>query len=79
LPNGKTFQTPAEFKQLLVADIDRFAEAFIEQLATYALRRVMTVDDQAALKEIAAKTKQDEYRLRATLENLVLSDLFQKR
>jgi hypothetical protein len=79
LPNGKTFQTPDEFKQLLVADIDRFAEAFIEQLATYALRRVMTVDDQTALKEIAAKTKQDEYRLRATLENLVLSDLFQKR
>jgi hypothetical protein len=37
------------------------------------------VDDQTALKEIAAKTKQDEYRLRATLENLVLSDLFQKR
>ena len=79
LPNGKTFQTPDDFKQLLVADIDRFAEAFVEQLATYALRRVMTVDDKAAIKAIAAHSKPDHYRLRSILENLVLSDLFQKR
>ena len=79
LPNGSKFLGADEFKQLLVADIDRFAEAFIEQLATYALRRVMTVDDKAAIKAIAARSKLDEYRLRAILENLVLSDLFQKR
>lgn len=79
LPNGKTFQTPDEFKRLLVEDTDRFAEAFIEQLATYALRRVMTVDDKTAIKAIAAQSKPDEYRLRSILENLVLSDLFQKR
>ena len=60
-------------------DTDRFAEAFVEQLATYALRRVMTVDDKAAIKAIAAQSKPDEYRLRSILENLVLSDLFQKR
>ena len=79
LPNGKTFQGPDEFKGLLVEDVDRFAEAFVEQLATYALRRVMTVDDKAAIKAIAAQSKPDEYRLRSILENLVLSDLFQKR
>ena len=79
LPNGSKFQGAEEFKRLLVEDTDRFAEAFIEQLATYALRRVMTVDDKAAIKAIAARSKLDEYRLRAILENLVLSDLFQKR
>ena len=79
LPNGKTFQGADDFKQLLVADVDRFAEAFVEQLATYALRRVMTVDDKAAIKAIAAQSKPDEYRLRSILENMVLSDLFQKR
>lgn len=79
LPNGKKFQGADDFKQLLVADVDRFAEAFVQQLATYALRRVMTVDDLAAIKSIAAQSKPDEYRLRSILENLILSDLFQKR
>jgi hypothetical protein len=79
LPNGKTFQTPDEFKRLLVEDTDRFAEAFIEQLASYALRRVITVDDKATIKAIAAQSKPDQYRLRSILENLVLSDLFQIR
>ena len=45
----------------------------------YALRRVMTVDDKAAIKAIASQSKPDQYRLRSILENLVLSDLFQKR
>jgi len=79
LPNGSKFQGADDFKQLLVADVDRFAEAFVEQLATYALRRVMTMDDQAAIKAIAAQSKADQYRLRSILENLVLSDLFLKR
>ncbi|NIP93525.1 MAG: DUF1588 domain-containing protein, partial [Akkermansiaceae bacterium] len=46
LPEGGSFAGPAEFKKLLAAD-DRLAEAFLEHLATYALRRVMTVDDLA--------------------------------
>lgn len=79
LPNGTAFQGPEDFKRLLVDDIDRFAEAFVEQLATYALRRVMVLDDRAAIKDIAATSKQDGYRLRSLLENLVLSDLFQKQ
>ena len=44
LPDGRTFANPAEFKKLLAGD-ERLAGAFLEQLATYALRRVMTVDD----------------------------------
>ncbi len=79
LTDGRAFQNPEEFKQLLVQDVDRFAEAFVEQLATYALRRVMTIDDAAQIKAIALASKQDEYRLRTVIENFVLSDLFQKR
>ena len=79
LANGQPFQGPDEFKQLLVQDLDRFAEAFVEQLATYALRRVMTIDDAAQIKAIAAASKPDSYRLRTLIENLILSDLFQKR
>lgn len=79
LPDGRGFKTPEEFKQLLVQDVDRFAEAFVEQLATYALRRVMTIDDASQIKAIALASKNDEYRLRTVIENFVLSDLFQKR
>ena len=79
LPDGRTFQSPEEFKQLLAQEVDRFAEAFVEQLATYALRRVMTIDDAAQIKAIAQASQKEEYRLRAVIENFVLSDLFQKR
>ncbi len=79
LPNGLAFQGPDDFKELLAKDLDRFAEAFVEQLATFALRRVMTIDDTESIKAIAKASKADGYRLRTVVENLVLSDLFQKR
>ena len=50
-----------------------------EQLATYALRRGMSVDDRAALAELARQGKAAEYRLGAIVEALATSELFQKR
>ncbi len=79
LPDGQTFAGPSEFKKLLAKDDGRLAEAFLEQLATYALRRVMTVDDLEQLRSIAASAKVDDYRLRSLIRGLVLSDLFQRR
>ncbi|MCX7423676.1 MAG: DUF1592 domain-containing protein [Planctomycetia bacterium] len=79
LLDGRAYSNSDEFKQLLAQDVDRFAEAFVEQLATYALRRVMTIDDAAPIKAIAQASKQDDYKLRSVIENLILSELFQKR
>jgi hypothetical protein len=81
LPDGQTFAGPSEFKQLLAKNDDRLAEAFLEQLATYALRRVMTVDDVQQLHSIVASAKadDDDYRLRSLIRGLVMSDLFQQR
>ncbi len=79
LPDGRTYNGANEFQQLLAQDIDRFAEAFVEQLATYSLRRVMTIDDAAQIKAIAQAGKRDDYKLRTVIENLVLSDLFRKK
>lgn len=78
-PDGRSYQNPEEFKQLLADDLDRFAEAFVEQLATFALRRVMTIDDRAQIKAIADASKHDGYRLRMVIEQLVMSELFLKR
>ena len=79
LPNGKAFAGPAEFKKLLADDDNRLAGAFLEQLATYALRRLMTVDDIQQLHTITASAKADDYRLETMIRGLVMSELFQER
>ncbi|MCC9609168.1 DUF1592 domain-containing protein [Blastopirellula sp. JC732] len=79
LPDGRAFSTPHEFKQLLLADMDPFNRTVVNKLATYALRRTMTVDDRADLEAIATRSKDADYRVRDLVEALVLSDLFQKR
>ena len=79
LPDGRAFAGPTEFKKLIAADASRLAEAFVEQLATYALRRVMTVDDESQLHAIVASAKADDYRLRTLIRGLVTSELFRKR
>lgn len=79
LPDGRSFAGADEFKGLLTADVDRFAEAFVEQLATFALRRVMTVDDTEQIRSIAQSSRKNSYLLRDVIESFVLSELFQKR
>lgn len=79
LPDGRAYAGPDEFKKLLVEDVDRFAVALTEKLATYALRRAMTVDDQDEIRQIAESCADNEFRLRHLIEAFVLSPLFLKR
>jgi mono/diheme cytochrome c family protein len=79
LIDGRTFQDVAGLKKILVEDLDKFNAAFVEKLATFALRRGMTVDDRRDLANIARQSKAADYRVEAIVEELVLSDLFQKR
>jgi hypothetical protein len=79
LSDGRKFADPVAFKKLLTADVDRFNEAFVEKLATFALRRTMTLADRERLVKIAEKGKAADYKLADIVEILVLSDLFQHR
>ena len=79
LPDGRKFSGPDEFKRLLAADPERFAKAVVEKLATFALRRAMTIDDQAAIDVIVASAKADGYRLRTLVEAVATSDLLRSR
>jgi mono/diheme cytochrome c family protein len=79
LPDGRKFADSVEFKHLLLGNVDKFAAAFVEKLATYALRRAMTIDDRRAISALAAKSKADDYHLAGMIESLVTSDLFQQR
>jgi mono/diheme cytochrome c family protein len=79
LPDGRKFADAAEFKKLLLADVDKFNAAFVEKLATYALRRGVSVDDRASLAALAKQGRDADYKLGSIVEALALSDLFQKR
>ncbi|HTN77533.1 MAG TPA: DUF1588 domain-containing protein, partial [Pirellulaceae bacterium] len=79
LPDGRTYETPEQFKQLLLSDLDAFNAAFIEKLAIYGLRRSIDFDDRDELAAIAQASRAKDYRLRDLVEAFVLSDLFQQR
>lgn len=79
MPDGREFKDASEFKQLLLSDRDRFLKAFVEQLCTYATRRVMTVDDQADIQKIVDEAKSRNYRLQEIVRAVALSELIQKR
>lgn len=79
LPDGRAFRDSQELRQLLVADLDKFAAAFTEKLATYALRRSVTFSDREALQQVVAQARRNDYRLNLLIEGLVTSPLFLKR
>ncbi len=79
LPDGRAFADAKEFKRLLLNDHDRFLEAFIEHLCTYALRRVLTIDDREDILAIVKAAKQQDSRLEDIVRAVALSELIQKR
>jgi len=79
LPDGRSFRDSVQFKQLLLEDDEQVARAFIEHLCTYALRRVLTLDDQDDLKAIEAEAKKSGFGVREIIRAVALSDLLRKR
>ena len=79
MPDGRTFKDANDFKRLLLEDHEKVARAFIEHLCTYALRRVLTVDDQEDLKAIEAEAKKNQFRVKDIVRAVALSDLIRKR
>ncbi|MEO0413640.1 MAG: DUF1592 domain-containing protein [Verrucomicrobiota bacterium] len=79
MPDGRAFADANEFKDLLLADSEVFARAFIEHLCTYALRRVLTVDDEDDLQLIEAEAKKKGYRVKDIVRAVATSDLMKKR
>lgn len=79
MPDGRAFQNAEDFQQLLLADREKVAAAFIEHLCTYALRRVLTFDDQEALEAIQVEAKKSDYRVKDIIRAVAVSDLLGKR
>jgi PAS domain-containing protein len=79
MPDGRAFEGAAQFKKLLLDDRDQFLQAFVEHLCTYALRRVLTVDDRDDVRAIVAEAKRNQYQLKSVVRAVALSDLIRKR
>jgi Protein of unknown function (DUF1592)/Protein of unknown function (DUF1588)/Protein of unknown function (DUF1595)/Protein of unknown function (DUF1587)/Protein of unknown function (DUF1585)/Planctomycete cytochrome C len=79
LPDGRPFQDSVQFKRLLLDDRDKFLHAFVEHLCTYALRRVLTVDDREAVSGIVEEAKKGKAGLKDIVRLVALSDLIGKR
>ena len=79
LTDGRTFNGSGEFKELLLDDRDRFARAFIEHLCTYALRRVLTVDDKEDVSVVLREAKKKNYHIKDIVRAVAVSDILRKR
>ncbi len=79
MPDGRSFKDAAEFKHILLEDRDTFERAFIEHLCTYALRRVLTVDDEDDVQLIVENVKKTPGGIRDMVRAVAGSDLIQKR
>lgn len=79
MPDGRPFTDSDQFKQLLLEDRDKIAQAFIEHLCTYALRRVLTVDDRDGVQAIVDEAKRYQYGVRDIVRAVALSELIRKR
>jgi hypothetical protein len=79
LPDGRSFQGPAELKTIVKADRDAFTQCMTEKLMTYALGRGLERYDKATVRKIAKNVAARDYRFSSLVLEIVNSLPFQKR
>lgn len=72
------FSNIVEFKDALLQDQDRFPRALAAHLLSYALGREVTATDAPALDKIVCVAADDDYRLHTLIQQIVLSEPFQR-
>jgi hypothetical protein len=70
------FQDVVEFKATLVKEETRFAKAFTAHLLRFGLSRELTPADSLVVDDIIKNTKQDHYKFRSLIKQIVLSKSF---
>ena len=79
LPDGETFDGAVELSAVLHRKSDQFVTHLTRKLMTYALGRGLEWYDRCAVDAAVAAAEKDEFRFRALVRGVVLSDPFQKR
>ena len=79
-PNGRQFSGPTEMKALLLESLPAFAESIAEKMMTYALGRGMESSyDRLVIRNLAAETAANDFRMQSLILGIVRSELFQQR
>ena len=79
LPDGRSFHTPDELKNILKADQQYFARALTGKLMTYALGRGLERADRRVVRVIADRVAAADYRFSSLVLEIVKSPPFQMR
>ncbi|MEP7365040.1 MAG: DUF1585 domain-containing protein, partial [Acidobacteriota bacterium] len=79
LPGDRTFNSPAELKQILLGEKDAFTLALAEKLMTYALGRGLEPYDKPELRRIAKAVALNQYKMGSMMKEIVESPAFQMR
>lgn len=79
LPDGKSFQGPAELKAILKGKQELVVRNLAEKLLTYGVGRGLEFYDNRALNQICAQTAKADHKFSALIIAIVKSDPFRLR
>ena len=76
MPDGTHFEGLNGLHSVLWDRRERFAQAFIDRLLTYALGRGLEPSDQPTIRSIARQASPENYRIHSIIEAVVSSTPF---
>jgi len=79
LPNGKTFATPAEMREVMKSQLPEFARGMTEKMMTYSMGRGLAAYDRRTIDEITHKWGETDYPFQSLIFEVVRSYPFQSR
>jgi hypothetical protein len=80
LPDGTRINGLDDLRQALVSRPDhQFAQAFTENLLTYALGRSLDYRDMPTVRRIVRQAAADDYRFKSIVLGVIASDAFRKK
>jgi hypothetical protein len=79
LPDGQSFQGPAELKQIIKAKKDDFRRCLTEKMLTYALGRGLEYYDRCAVDAILESLDSSGDKLSSLVQAVTQSEPFQMR
>jgi uncharacterized membrane protein/mono/diheme cytochrome c family protein len=80
LPDGTEVEGVEGIKQyILESRTDSFTEALVEHMFAYALGRILTFADEAEIEAIVAAVREEDYRFRSVVKQIVNSESFLKQ
>jgi len=79
LPNGKSFQTPAQMRALLLDQMPEFTRCITEKMLTYSLGRGLERYDRRTVESIGKKLAANGYPFQLLIHEIVQSLPFQMR